>query len=92
MASSRSCLLQTIQSTLADIDVTQNMSLQQAEAIEWRVELVYRDLLAKELCGELDVTEQTALPLIANAYSCLREVIDTLQQVFTAHDCPQFYF
>ena len=50
--------------------------LQCAGALEWRIELVYR---AKELSGELQREEEEALPLIAGAYSRLREFVESIE-------------
>ena len=55
MASSRTWILQAIQSTVSDIDSVgdhNNFSMDRAKALEWRVELVYRDLVAKEVAEE----------------------------------------
>ena len=64
-----------LQATISDIDSVgdhSTLSIDRAKALEWRVELVYRDLVAKEVAGELDSEEQEALPLIADAYLHLR--------------------
>ena len=44
-------------------------SSDEGDALEVRVEQVYRDLLAKEVCAELSDWEKEALPLFAEAYS-----------------------
>ena len=51
------------QQPLADLDV---VSSDEADALEVRVELVYRDLLGKEVWSE---GEKEELPLVAEAYS-----------------------
>ena len=82
MASTRSWVLQTIQSTISDLDgMTENsvVSIHRAEALEWRIELVYRDLIAKEMSGELEFAEQRALSLIAEAYSRLRQFVQSIE-------------
>lgn len=82
MASSRVWILQTIQSTISELDCVRDdfvISLQWAEALERRIELVYRDMIAKEVSGELDSEEQEALPLIARAYSHLREFVERIE-------------
>ena len=78
MASTRSWVLQTIQSTISDLDgMTEDsvVSIHRAEALEWRIELVCRDLIAKEMSGELEFAEQRALSLISEAYSRLRQFV-----------------
>ena len=75
-------MLQAIQSTISDIDSVgdhSTLSIDRAKALEWRVELVYRDLVAKEVAGELDSEEQEALPLIADAYLHLRELVQSIE-------------
>ena len=60
--------------SLAALDVVTN---DEADALEVRVELVYRDLLAKEACEELSDEEKEALPLVAEAYSKIRQVVES---------------
>ena len=57
MASSRTWILQTIHSTISDINSVgdhNNLSIDRAKVLKWLVELVYRDLVAKEVAGELE--------------------------------------
>jgi hypothetical protein len=82
MASSTTWILQAIQSTIADIDsisYDSTVSVERAGALEWRVETVLRDLIAKEVSGELEIEEQEALPLITEAYSHLRELVQSVE-------------
>ena len=82
MTSSRSWIVQTLQSTLDDLNGIGDgsvVSVHQAEALEWKVELVYRDMLAKELSGELDTQEQRALPLITEIYSLFRDIVQSIE-------------
>ena len=71
-----SCICQTLRSivadlgSLADLDVVTN---DEADALEVRVELVYRDLLAKEACEELSDGEKEALQLVVEAYLKIRQ-------------------
>lgn len=77
-------ILQAIHSTISDIGsviIDSNISFDRAESLEWRVELVYRDLVAKEVCGELEIEEQEALPHIARAYSHLRELVQSIESL-----------
>ena len=81
-ASSGTWILQTLQSVISELDNitrTSNVSLSFAEALEYRIELVYRDMIAKEASGELDLQEQQALRLIATAFSNLRLVVENLE-------------
>ena len=43
----------------------------------FRVELVFRDLLVKEACEELSDEEKETLPLVAEAYSKIRQVVES---------------
>lgn len=86
----RSWIMQTLTSVLADIESLgeESVSLQQAEALEWRVELVYRDLLGKEACGEIEQEEREVLPLLAHAYARIRRLVERTELVptpFEAH-------
>ena len=57
--------------SFADLDVVTN---DEADALEVRVGLVYRDLLTKEACEELSDGEKEAIPLVAEVYSKIRQV------------------
>ena len=86
----RSWIMQTLTSVLADIESLgeESVSLQQAEALEWRVELVYRDLLGKEACGEIEQEEREVLSLLAHAYAQIRHLVERTELVptpFVAH-------
>ena len=48
--------------TVSDIDSVEDhstFSIDRAKALEWRVELVYRDLIAKEVAGEFGIRGTT---------------------------------
>ena len=45
------------------------------------MELVYRDLLVKEVSGELESGEQEALPLIAEAYYHLSQLVQSMESL-----------
>lgn len=88
----RSWISQTLTSVIADIDSLgedTEVSLQQAEAFEWRVELVYRDLLAKEICGEIQREEREVLPLLADAYARIWQVVERAELIPTL-EAPVF--
>lgn len=82
MACSRIWMLQALHSTISDIDSVgdhSTLSLDHAKALEWQVELVYRELVAKEVSGDLASEEQEVLPLIAEAYLHLRELVENIE-------------
>ena len=75
-------VLQAIQSIISDIDSIiedSTVSVDRPEVLEWRIELVYRDLVAKEVSGELEVEEQLVLPLIAEACFHLGELVQNIE-------------
>jgi len=53
------------------------VSSDEADASEVRVELVHRDLLAKEVREELSDGEKEALSLVAQDYSKTRQVVES---------------
>ena len=83
--------MQTLTSVLADIEglgEESELSLQQAEALEWRVELVYRDLLVKEACGEIEQDKREVFLLLADAYARIRRLVERTELLptpFEAH-------
>ena len=80
MASSKTWMLQAIQSTIDSVgDHLSTLSIDRAEALEWRVELVYRDIVAKEVAGELAPEEREAQSHIADAYLHLWELVQSIE-------------
>ncbi len=71
---------QTLQVVISDLDEEARCSitLVAAEDYKWRVEMIYRYLLARELVGQLDSPERGALECIAQAYACISHVADGL--------------
>jgi len=65
---------------VADLDCeSDEVSFDQLDAYLWRVEVVYREMLAREASGELADGEKEALPLIAEAHSKLRQTVENYQ-------------
>ena len=62
---------------LSSLGESDEVSHDQLDAYEWRVELVYRDLLAKEASGDLGDREREALTLVAEAHSRMRQVVES---------------
>ena len=80
MASSRTWVLQAMQSVVSDIDDITTESapyLDQAQSLEWRVELVYWDLTAREISGELEIAERQALPFITRCFTISENLFKT---------------
>lgn len=77
---SRNWIKQTLQVVVADLDeeVSDSITLVAAEDYKWRVEIIYRYLLAQELVGGLDNQEKEALDYVAQAYACIGHEVDRL--------------
>lgn len=73
---SRPC---SVVSDIDDITTESALSLDRAQSLEWRVELVYRDLIAREISGELEIAERQALPFIGQAFYHLRELVQNME-------------
>lgn len=71
-------ICETLRSVICDLNSNEWDSLDELDAYLWRVELVYRELLAREASGEvLSNQESEALVLIAEAYTNLNELCDS---------------
>ena len=80
--SSRSWILQTIQATISELDSMTDISTVSPECVgvlECRIELVYRDFIAKEVCGELNDGQREAMSLITKMYAKLREFVENTE-------------
>ena len=56
-----------------------------AEGYRWGMEMMYRDLLAKELVGGLCTQETGALLYLSQAYHAISEFVDLLQSKALLH-------
>ena len=72
---------QTLTSVIADItDVgDQALSKDEADSCLWRIEQVYRELLAREAYGELDENQNHAIPLLAEVHRRLGDAIESYE-------------
>ena len=76
MASVGPWVYQTLQSVISDLDCSAPLSVNDLDACQWRVELVFRELLAREACGEtISSHESNALRLVAEAHSYLSQLV-----------------
>ena len=74
-------MVQTLESVISEIGSIGrhgSISIQRAESIEWRVELVYRDLVVKDVYGALEQEAAKCLQLVAEAYSHHRQLIESI--------------
>ena len=78
----QSWLVQSLQSVIADLNdecAGSGIALDTTEGYRWRIELVYRDLLAKEcLNREINNAEKIALDCLAKVYNEMSMYIDRL--------------
>ena len=70
--------LWAIMADLTDECSGSGISLDAAKGYRWRIEMMYRDLLAKELIGELCTQETGALAYLVQAYQAISEFVDSL--------------
>ena len=69
--------LRAIVSDLSDESLYDVMTFEAAEGYQWRIEMIYRDLLAKEIVhGSLGRSDKEALECLSEAYSGLSVFID----------------
>lgn len=77
-----SWITQNLKAVIADLTdecSRSGITLDAAEGYKWRIELMYRDLLAKEcLNGDLCDSERCALEYLAKAYGELCQYVDYL--------------
>ena len=79
---SDSWIVQNLRAIVADLSnecIVSELTIDVAEGYQWRIELMYRDLLVKELLnGDLQAAEKEALDYLAQAYGTMGQFIDTL--------------
>ena len=47
---------------------SREITLDLIDGFRWQIEMIYRELLAKEVSGELQTTEEAILPFVSKAY------------------------
>ena len=71
--------LRAIIADLSDERTFTEITVDVAEGYRWRIEMMYRDLLAKEIInGDLQGAEMEALGCLAQAYATMCQFIDSL--------------
>lgn len=80
MAMTSNWMVQSLRSILSDFNNGHNTinSLDVADGYKWRIELIYRDLLAKQILYGLDDCEEEALAHLGLAYLSISTFIDSL--------------
>ena len=71
---------QNMRAVVDDLSTCTAVPYDVAEGYRWRIEMIYRDLLAKELLGELDESEHEAMECVAEAYSLLSCYIERVSR------------
>ena len=61
---------------LNGVEDTNVVSIEEADAYMWRVELIYRELLVKEASGYLNDGERNALPFVIEAHSRIMQIME----------------
>ena len=67
---------QALTSVIADLG-DQHLSADGVDSCLWRIEQVYRELLARKANGELDINESEALPLLAEVDRRLGRAVES---------------
>ena len=76
-------IVQNLRAIIADLNdecsVGTGITLDTVEGYKWRVELIYREMLAKEIVsGQLLDAEKNALDCFAKAFEAINYLVDTL--------------
>lgn len=58
---------------------SREMTLDVIDGFRWRIEMVYRELLAKEVSGELQTFEEAILPIVSEAYGHSVRAVEVLE-------------
>lgn len=75
---SRSWTRQALQAVIADLEGESmgNITLATAEDYKWRIEMIYRNLLAEDVLSGLHDQERIPLQLVAQAYAIISNYVD----------------
>ena len=55
------------------------ITLDVIDGFRWRIEMIYRELLAKEVSGELQTFEEAILPFVSEAYNHSVRAVEVLE-------------
>ena len=77
-------ILQSLRALLSDLDGSGNYTYEVVDGYKWRIEMIYRDLLATELISGLEGSENEVLGFLAQAYSAISHLLEDPPQ----SECP----
>ena len=77
---STGCILQNLRAVVDDLFAGTTVPYNIAEGYRLRIEIIYRELLAKELLGELDESEREAMKCVAEAYSLMSSYVNRVSR------------
>ena len=63
-----------------DLAAGVEISLTVADSYRWRLEIIYRDILAREILDVLNEAEEETLSLISQAYACILRCVERLEK------------
>ena len=82
-------IVESLRSIVADLRESNGMSVDETEGYKWRIELMYRELLAKEIVqGYLEDNEKDAVGYLAQAYAEMSNYIDHLLSIGNSQSQP----
>lgn len=85
MASTGTWIVQALRALVSDLDGQRSVTLEEAEAYKWRIEMIYRDLLAKDTLDVLSAGETEALTFIGQAHGNFSRVFDAVAKSQPTH-------
>ena len=73
-------IVQSLQALISDLGDGSDIfyTHEVADGYKWRIEMIYRDLLAQELVNSLQDSENEALEYLAEAYNAISHFIEAL--------------
>ena len=77
---STSWISQNLRAVVDDLFAGTTVPYDIAEGYRLRIEIIYRELLAKELLGELDESEREAMKCVAEAYSLMSSYVNRVSR------------
>ena len=74
-------LIVHVAALLDDLSATEScgMTLNVIDGFRWQIEMIYRELLAKEVSGELQTFEEAILPFVSEAYGHSVRAVEVLE-------------
>ncbi len=70
-------IVHSLRVLISDLNASGELRPDVADGFLWRIEMIYRELVAKEVMGVLEPTECAALEYVRQAYQMFSAVVDT---------------